>query len=170
MARIRLTRAEQRELKKSGHVVGTIPGASGPQTSTYYDPKTGQEFHGLPIDEWSLQRYIRVKGWMLGPAPAAMKRKWKRILAKRSDPAEKHMIEGQKIADEASKTAAESSETRETLKQMQEQIATLTALVKGQLQPDATTTPAPEAPAEAPEPESEPEEAPEQGEQLTLAL
>lgn len=73
---IRLTEAEKRRLKTEGSLIREIEDASGPETSTYHNIETGQEFYNLPTDPWSMERYYK-RGWRLGPAPKALREKYR---------------------------------------------------------------------------------------------
>ena len=53
-----------------------LPGAGGPPKATYHDPKTGQEFPGLPVDSYSIWNYTVRRGLAFGPAPAELKAKF----------------------------------------------------------------------------------------------
>lgn len=64
--------------------VKLLDDAQGVPTGTFHNPKTGQEFHGLPTDPWSMEKWIRVRRFRRGPAPAALRKKWTQMLAKRA--------------------------------------------------------------------------------------
>lgn len=67
-----------------------LPGASGPQTATYHNPRTGQEFSGLPTDPWSLERYMKVHRLLPGRAPAALRAEWEETKKTLADPTDEY--------------------------------------------------------------------------------
>ncbi len=52
-----------------------LPGAEGPPKTIYHNPKTGQEFKGLPADSYNLVHYLS-RGLSIGPAPEILKEVW----------------------------------------------------------------------------------------------
>lgn len=66
--------------------VAFLEDAAGVPKGAYYDPKTGQQFIGLPTDPWSSEHYRRVRKLRFGHAPVELAKKWelaqKRLRAK----------------------------------------------------------------------------------------
>lgn len=86
-----------------------LPDASGPPTSTYHNPRTGQEFHGLPVDPWSLELYMKKHRLLPGPAPAELQEQWEKTKLTLVDPANttKNLNEAEKMLSEFEKNVAE---------------------------------------------------------------
>jgi len=65
---LKLNKQQTTVLKEAGYTWAEIPDAKGPAKATYYhkDKETGEiiEHPNLPIDPWSLQRYLR-RGFVL---------------------------------------------------------------------------------------------------------
>lgn len=72
---ITVTPEEKAELKSAGSLLRPLAGAEGAASMTFHNPKTGQEFFGLPIDPYHLGRHLR-RGLVMGPAYPELKAKW----------------------------------------------------------------------------------------------
>ncbi len=72
---VTVTPEEKAELASAGSLIRPLDGAGGVASSVYHDPKTGQEFFGLPIDAYHLTRYLR-RGRLLGRASPELRAKW----------------------------------------------------------------------------------------------
>lgn len=140
----------RQNLKKKGFHVEPLADAAGPLTSTYHDPKTGQEFYRLPIDPWSLERYMKVHGWNPGPAPEELKAKWEELQANLKDPLEAYKVEGAKIVQDHAEKVRETvgSDMLELLQKMSDKINALEAKLNGDDGPEIEDN--------YPEPEPEP--------------
>lgn len=62
-----------------------VKGSHGPPVSYYHNPETGQEFPGLPLDAWSLMRYIS-RGLRPGRAPVELRAMWAEAQLKQKRP------------------------------------------------------------------------------------
>jgi hypothetical protein len=73
MGRIVLDADEERELAGGANATTAkwLPGARGPGSTSYHNPRTGQEFR-LPFDAYSIARYS-MRGLVLGRAPDYLK-------------------------------------------------------------------------------------------------
>ena len=69
-----LTAEEKRDIEKQGYTDRNLP--QGPDKATYHNPKTGQEFYNMPVDEHNAKMFRR-KGWVLGSASPKLRKKWK---------------------------------------------------------------------------------------------
>lgn len=82
-----LSDTEIRQVQTRGRTdVALLPGSEPPK-ATYHNPRTGQEFHGLPRDPYSLELYMIVHGLVLGPAPKELRDSYevsKTIVGKKS--------------------------------------------------------------------------------------
>ena len=72
---IALTDAEKAELASAGSLIRPLAGADGAVSTSFHNPKTGQEFVNLPVDPRALGRYLN-RGWQTGPATDEMRQKW----------------------------------------------------------------------------------------------
>lgn len=71
---ISLSEDEKAQLERENSLIRDLPGASGSDQASYYNPVTGQEI-SAPTDPYHLTRRIK-QGWRLGPAPIELKGKW----------------------------------------------------------------------------------------------
>ena len=72
---ITVTDAEKAELASAGSLIRPLAGADGAVSTSFHNPKTGQEFVNLPVDPRALGRYLN-RGWQTGPATDEMRQKW----------------------------------------------------------------------------------------------
>jgi hypothetical protein len=72
---ITVTPQEKAELAASGSLIRPLAGAEGAPSSCFHNPKTGQEFIGLPIDPYHLGRHLQ-RGLIMGPASPELREKW----------------------------------------------------------------------------------------------
>lgn len=138
----------RKAVAEGGSYSELLPGAQGPPTSTYHDPRTGQEFPGLPVDPWSLEVYMKRHRWLPGPAPAALRAEWEKTKLTLVDPANtpEHLGEAEKILGEFEKNVAKSVDQglMSLVERLSQQVAELTARLDGgaaPVQPAASTEP-----------------------------
>jgi len=74
VATIPVTPDERAQLERNDSLIRDLPGSSGSDQASYYNPVTGQEI-SAPTDPYHLTRRIK-QGWRLGPAPTELKGKW----------------------------------------------------------------------------------------------
>ncbi len=72
---ITVTDAEKAELASAGSLIRPLAGADGAVSTSFHNPKTGQEFINLPIDPYHLGRHLR-RGLVMGPASPELRAKW----------------------------------------------------------------------------------------------
>ena len=128
------------DVKKADRAGGAhselLPDAQGPSTTTYHNPLTGQEFHGLPMDPWSLESYMRggVHGsrarLLPGPASEELRAKWESFKNEQEDPlnAAEYQTEAKDIVEELEDKARRVDTTLLALvEKLTQQVTELTA-------------------------------------------
>jgi len=110
-----------------------VPGSSGPPTSYYHNPRTGQEFPGLPLDGWSLMRYMR-RGLLPGRAPKELRDRFleEQRNAPRPEFAPEVMVEAATMnAQEQGRAQSSSSNLEALVLALQKQVSDLTNKLTG---------------------------------------
>ena len=72
---ITITDAEKAELASAGSLIRPLAGADGAVSTSFHNPKTGQEFINLPIDPYHLGRHLQ-RGLVMGPPSPELQAKW----------------------------------------------------------------------------------------------
>ena len=167
MGRINLTPEERERVRRGETVIDYLPG-TGPQSTTWHDPRTGQEFPNLPVDPWSFWRYRR-RGWLMGPASPELRTRWEQTEKPR--PELKYMREAQEITrDLDAQQRARNEDLMKLVRNLSQQVREMKDQLALGTRPEATVPDdEPVEPTQLSLFDDTPDAAPERGPELTVA-